>query len=157
MLRPGRVALALALACSLATVAIVQADSGGVKVLDANLASLPQAQVGTTLDGVTAGGLPWNIAHGSAQLFSNGRVHVLVQGLVLGSGANAGRNPIPTGEAIVTCGGAIAATSSPVPYSTSGDATVDQVVSLPSTCLAPAVFFAGVTAAGPRWFAVTGW
>lgn len=155
--RPVRVAVVLSLVLSLAGVAVVQADAGGVKVLDATMVGLPQAQVGTTLDGVPAGGLPWTIAHGSAQLFSNGRLHLLVQGLVLASGANAGKNPFPTGEAIVTCGGTVAATSSPVPYSAAGNAMVDQTVQLPSTCLAPAVFFAGRTAAGARWFAATGW
>ncbi len=155
--RPTRIALALALVLSIGAAAVVQADSGGVKVLDAGLVALPQAQVGTTLSGVTAGGLPWEIAHGSAQLYSNGRLHVQVQGLVLAAGANAGINPIGTAEAIVTCGDAVAATSGVVPYSRQGDATINQTVQLPSQCLAPAVFFAGMTPAGPRWFAVTGW
>jgi hypothetical protein len=43
-----------------------------------------------------------------------------------------------------------------VPYSAEGDAHVSTTVSLPSPCLAPAVFFAGQTGTGPRRFAVTG-
>ena len=43
-----------------------------------------------------------------------------------------------------------------VPFSPEGDAQVNETVTLPATCLAPAVFFAGITGAGPRWFAVTG-
>ena len=43
-----------------------------------------------------------------------------------------------------------------VPYSPDGNAMVDARVALPSPCLAPVVFFAGQTAAGPRWFAVSG-
>jgi hypothetical protein len=84
-------------------------------------------------------------------------LQVTVVGLVLAAGANEGRNPIPTGQALVSCGGAIVAMSSAVPYSPEGDAQVNEQVALPDTCLAPVVFFAGITGAGPRWFAVTGW
>ena len=41
-----------------------------------------------------------------------------------------------------------------VPYSREGDALIDTVVSLPDPCLAPIVFFAGITPNGDRWFAV---
>ena len=43
-----------------------------------------------------------------------------------------------------------------VPCPTDGNAEVDTMVSLPASCLAPVIFFAGDTRAGPRWFAVTG-
>ena len=47
--------------------------------------------------------------------------------------------------------------SDAVPYSPEGDAEVETVVSRRrASCLAPVVFFAGNTGAGPRWFAVTG-
>ena len=132
--------------------------AGGVKVLDARFVALPAAEVNQTLFGVQAGGLPWRIDHGSAQLFADGRLHVEVQGLVLASGGLAGTNPIPHGQAIVTCAGMPAASSAVVPFSMSGDATVNATISLPAHCLGPAVFFAGVPAPGvQRWFAVSGW
>ena len=75
----------------------------------------------------------------------------------IGAGGAAGTNPIPTGVGIVTCAdGATRITTDPVPYSMAGDADVDARITLPATCLAPNVFFAGVTGAGPRWFAVNG-
>jgi hypothetical protein len=40
-----------------------------------------------------------------------------------------------------------------VPFSDQGNATVNAVVTLPSPCLAPAVFFTNTSG---RWFAVTG-
>ena len=84
-------------------------------------------------------------------------LHFEVEHLVLAAGANAGTNPIPTGVAIVACGGgSTLITTAPVPFSPAGDAEVEANVSLPGPCLAPVVFFAGVTGAGPRWFAVTG-
>ena len=44
-----------------------------------------------------------------------------------------------------------------VPFSKTGDAMVNERVDLPSGCVAPTVFFAGIVASGPVWFAVTGW
>ena len=91
-------------------------------------------------------------------LFADGRLHVEVQGLTLLSGVN----PVGTGRAIVTCAstttGVSAAvfSSDPVPFSQAGDAEVNVRATLPTVCLAPAVFFAGITANGDRWFAVTG-
>lgn len=156
-LRLAGVSLA-AIALLGATAYSALADAGGARVVDARLTPLPADQVNQTLFGVKAGGLPWRIDHGFVQLFSNGRLHVEVQGLVLAAGAAEGTNPIPNGQAIVTCAGMPAAMSSVVPFSTGGDAMVDETIALPAHCLGPAVFFAGVPAPGvQRWFAVTGW
>ena len=57
------------------------------------------------------------------------------------------------GHAVVTCGEAKAATTADVPFSMAGYAEVNARVTLPSPCLAPAVFFTNTT---DRWFAVTG-
>jgi hypothetical protein len=87
-------------------------------------------------------------------MFADGRLHVEVEGLVL---ANSGTNPVEEGRAIVTCNDVPVASSAIVPFSPSGDAEVNTRVSLPSPCLAPAVFFVGVLSSGAeRWFAVTG-
>ncbi|HEX5015595.1 MAG TPA: hypothetical protein VFV72_15730 [Candidatus Limnocylindrales bacterium] len=125
--------------------------AGGPKVLDARMAGIPTG--GLVLHGITGGGVPWVIDAGRAKLFADGRLEVEVDGLVL---ATTGTNPIPTGRAIVTCSSAAVASTDAVPFSPTGDALVTARVDLPDTCLAPAVFFAGVTGAGDRWFAVTG-
>lgn len=156
MSRSLRLALLAAVAAALTFSAWVSADPGGAKVLDASLVGLPASATGQTLQGVQAGGLPWRIEMGSARLFADGRLQVEVHGLVLDAGAAAGTNPIPTARAIVTCDGSPVAMSAIVPYSAQGDASIMETLSVPSPCLAPAVFFAGVTAGGPRWFAVTG-
>lgn len=160
--RPGRAARLIATAAAVAaltvsTVGAATADDHR-KVLDSPLTGLPQAMVGQTLFGVVAGGLPWRLEGGRAKLWADGRLVVDVDGLVLAAGGAAGTNPIPNGQAIVTCAGAVAAMSSVVPFSVpDGDAHLSETVSLPSGCLAPAVFFAGVPAPGvARWFAVTG-
>jgi hypothetical protein len=156
MSRSIRAAALGAVVAALAVASTASGGAGGVKVMDASLVAIPQAATGQALEGVVGGGLPWRLELGSARLFADGRLQVAVRGLVLDAGPNAGTNPIPTAEAIVTCGGAPAAMSGIVPYSSSGDATIDETISLPSPCLAPVVFLAGITPAGPRWFAVTG-
>ncbi len=160
MSRPLRIASVLSgtLVLLAATAWSALADGGGQKVLDAQLVGLPADQAGQSLFGVQAGGLPWSIELGNVQLFADGRLHVEIHGLVLAAGAATGTNPIPNGQAIVTCAGAPAAMSSVVPFSSDGDAQVNETVALPAHCLGPAVFFAGVPAPGvDRWFAVTGW
>lgn len=141
-------ALAVVLATSAAT-----ADSG-TKLLDGSMTGIPQG--GLAINGVAGGGIAWMLDRGDARLFSDGRLEVSVRHLVLAAGPLAGTNPIPTGRAIVTCAGAAPILTDTVPYSSDGNAMVETKVSLPSPCLAPAVFFAGQTGNGPRWFAVSG-
>lgn len=157
MARSTRSASILGLVAALLIGGSVAGTSGGAKVLDGSMVGIPASKAGQPFLGATGGGLPWRLDRGEAKLFRDGRLQVTVVGLVLAAGANEGRNPIPTGKALVSCDGAIVAESSAVPYSLEGDAQVNETVALPETCLAPTVFFAGVTGAGPRWFAVTGW
>jgi hypothetical protein len=125
--------------------------AGGPKVLDARMVGIPTN--GLVLHGIAGGGVPWAIDEGRAKLFADGRLQVEVNGLVV---ASSGVNPVATGRAIVTCSSVAVASSAAVPFSPTGDAVVDTTINLPSTCLAPAVFFAGITGQGDRWFAVTG-
>ncbi len=148
MFRTARLALALTLLLALTLGAATAASAGGRKVLDATMTGLPVP--GTVLYGLTGGGAPWIIEDGKAQLFEDGRLHVVVEGLII---PDRGANPVATGKAVVTCGGAFADDTDLVPFSPEGDAIVDTVVSLPSPCQGPAVFF---TNSSNRWFAVTG-
>ncbi len=149
-------ALTGALLASALAVGAVTASGGSSGRLESSMAGIPAGLTGQVLMGVQGGGLPWSLGKGEASLAGDGRLHVEVEGLVLAAGANAGINPIPTGVAIVACDGAVAAQSGPVPFSRAGDAEVDATLILPSPCVAPVIFFAGATGAGPRWFAVTG-
>jgi len=153
------VSLALLAALALGTGAATAAPGHHHKVLDARMTGIPASMAGLTLFGVTGGGLPWSLDRGTAKLFSDGRLEVDVHHLVLAGGPPSifGTNPIPTGQAILTCAGSVAAMSTAVPFSSTGDARVRMQVDLPSSCLGPVVFFAGITGNGPRWFAITGW
>lgn len=156
MTRSLRIALVAGALVALVAAGATGASNGNRKVLDATMAGIPSSLAGQVFMGATGGGLPWRLSSGMAKLWSDGRLKVEVEGLVLAAGANEGRNPIPTGRALVSCEGVVVAMSDPVPYSPEGDAEVESVVALPGSCLAPVVFFAGNTGAGPRWFAVTG-
>jgi hypothetical protein len=151
MSRLFRMALLVGLIGVLVLTTTNAALAGGRKVFRSTMVGIPTA--GLSLFGVPGGGVAWVIDEGSATLTADGRLHVEVEGLVLATNHT---NPIPTGRAIVACGGAAVASTDAVPFSSSGDAEVHATVSLPSPCLAPAVFFAGITAGGDRWFAVTG-
>jgi hypothetical protein len=149
--RSLRFALASAILVVLALGSVATAAASGRKVFDSSMAPIPSGA--PTLFGVSGGGVAWQLDEGQATLTAAGRLHVEVEGLVL---LSSGVNPIPTGVAIVTCSGVVAATTDAVPFSSSGNAEVDATVSLPSPCFAPAVLFAGVTPNGDRWFAATG-
>jgi hypothetical protein len=153
--RPG---LALATTLVLGGLAVTGAAADSQrKLVDSQLVGLPDALKGQTLLGVPAGGLPWRIDAGRARLFADGRLDVQVEGLVLAAGAREGTNPIPNGRAILSCGGSVAAMSAVVPFSATGDAVVTDQITLPSVCVAPTIFFAGVPAPNAvAWFAVTG-
>jgi hypothetical protein len=148
MRRSVRLTLSLAILAALAGGTVATTSAGGPKVLDARMVGVPTASL--VIDGVTGGGLPWVLDDGHAKLFADGRLEVVVEGLVL---VRHGTNPATSGHADVTCNGAPAARTADVPFSPEGDATVIARVTLPVPCLAPAVFF---TNAGGRWFAVTG-
>jgi hypothetical protein len=147
-----RVTLAVAVLAALAIGNVASTTAGGPKVLDARMTGIPAGA--PTVQGMIGGGVPWVIDDGRAKLFADGRLEVQVEGLVL---ASTGTNPIANGRAVVTCNSVAAASSPIVPFSASGDALVTTVVTLPSPCFAPAVFFVGVLPNGAeRWFAVTG-
>jgi hypothetical protein len=151
MSRSLRFALAGALLGALALGTVASTSAGGPKVLDARMTGIPTG--GLVLHGLAGGGAPWILDAGRAKLFADGRLEVEVEGLTLLNGTN----PIDNGRAVVTCGSVAVASSPIVPFSDAGDAIVSTRVALPSTCLAPAVFFSGVLTSGAeRWFAVTG-
>jgi len=154
MMRTLRIAVVLGmLAVALGGVGTATAAPGGNhKVLDADMIGLAVPR--TVIAGVAGAGHAWAIEEGNAKLFSDGRVLVNVEGLVL---TPEGINPVASGRAVVSCnGGATPADivqSDVVPLSIpDGDAHVNQWLDLPSPCLDPVVFF---TSPGGAWFAVT--
>jgi hypothetical protein len=99
----------------------------------------------------------------SGSLKADGKLKIEVEGLVLAAGPNAGKNPISSFRAMVSClqsdgnfdnilSGAFPATTGPASI---GDvnAEIETTVALPQPCIAPIIF---VTSPGGAWFAATG-
>lgn len=121
------------------------------------------------LRGIFGGGFPWVISEGRFQLRANGEFEVEVEGLVIDpSNATAqqkgiaGINPLPFFFATLSCvdntGATTNANTAAVSATSTGNATIDQTISLPASCLAPIVFVRGSatgSSTGP-WFAVSG-
>ncbi len=116
------------------------------------------------LRGINGGGLPWVIEKGQVKIAASGEFQVEVEGLVIDpnnataiKSGLAGKNPLPTFKATLSCldntGAVTNVATEPVPATTTGDAEIDQVVTLPGMCFAPIVF---VQSAGGAWFAVSG-
>lgn len=123
--------------------------------------------VGATnpIRGIAGGGFPWEIREAKGEVHTDGTVMVKVRGLTLAHQdpvppAQQGTNPLPQLKAIVSCqtinAGAPAVVNvetAPAPATTTGDATINGTVALPSPCIAPIVF---VTSPTSSWFAATG-
>ena len=98
---------------------------------------------GPVLFGVPPGGAPWVIDKGDVTVRRDGQVKARLDGLVIPTPPSNGTNPVPEIAATVYCNGAAVGTTSAVPFSTAGDARIDDALAspLPSPCLAPAVLF----------------
>jgi hypothetical protein len=136
-------ALAAASLAAGATTAFADADHGGDHhdrtVLAADIfGSHPDDAV---LFGVKPGGAPWVIRRGEAEVRRDGRVEVRVKGLVIPTPPQNGTNPLPGIAATVFCGGKAVGTTQTVPFSTAGDARIEDRLAtpLPSPCVVPAV------------------
>lgn len=104
---------------------------------------------GLTMGGVNSAGAPWVVSEGQASVSGNGRIHVEVRGLLLGTGAPANlvgtTGPVTMVGATLVCGGsggavvAEAVAVTPSPLSLAGSAEIDQDVTLPAACFGPVV------------------
>ena len=152
--------------------ASVASDQGSTKILKfQTMVGVPRPYTGSTnaIRGVPGGGLPWVVGQAMGKLKANGRVQIEVQGLVLDpndadviAAGLAGKNPVPSFKAIVSCmskdaAGTTATTvnveTALFPASMTGDSEIDGKVNLPKPCIAPIVF---VTSPAGQWFATTG-
>ena len=106
-------------------------------LLDTSLT--PSVPTDLTLQNVTAGSAPWVLKQGVFRLASNGEVQVLLRGLIIPELGTPG--PVTSVDAAIYCADetTAAATTASVPLSERGDATIMTRVSLPKTCLTPAV------------------
>ena len=84
----------------LGTGTVAAAKGGNHKVLDVQLIGLAVQR--TVIAGLTGAGHAWSIDEGNAKLFSDGRLLINVEGLVL---TPEGTNPVGSGTGVVSCNG----------------------------------------------------
>lgn len=100
---------------------------------------------GTMIGGVAAGGLPWVVASGNASLDSSGNLEVKIMGLLLGPGASTLAGTVGSVQMVsasLVCGGSggvVAASTGGVALNASGNAEIESALTLPTSCVAPAV------------------
>lgn len=141
------------------------------KILEFNtMVGLPRPFTGATnaIRGIPGGGLPWVIEFGKGTLNPDGKVDILVKGLVFDPNDQtvidrglAGINTIPNFKAIVSClskdadgyATTVNVSTGLFPADEEGNARIKDTVSLPQPCIAPIIF---VTSPGGAWFASTG-
>jgi hypothetical protein len=130
-----------------------QNDSGGTShghghgqalVLSGALA--PSVPTDASIFGVPPGGASWQLSHGHVRLGQGGDLEINVAGLVL---VTTGSNPLPDLAAAVYCNGGLSATTTPVPFSSQGNAHIHATVTLPAFCPAPAVLLEPATGGAP--------
>jgi hypothetical protein len=120
-------------------------DNGG---FDAQIIG---SSVGQHVAGVPSGGAPWKVAKGEAKISGNGRIDVEVRGLLIASGAAINTvGPVTMVMASLVCGDVVAASTVAVPLSSIGNASIQDMITVPSPCIAPAVLVRiAATTAGP--------
>jgi hypothetical protein len=105
---------------------------------------------GLGIGGVRSGGVPWVVSTGEATISPNGRIHVEVQGLLIGAGAPANlvgtTGPVTMVAATLVCGGTGGTpvlvpdgSVTPSPLNSAGNAQIDQVVTFSPGCFGPEV------------------
>jgi hypothetical protein len=108
--------------------------------------------------GIGGGGVPWVISVGKGELKANGKLEIKVRGLII---PTTGTNPAPSFRGVVSCmiidgtgaPGNLNVSTGDFPATPAGDANIEEVLDLPTSCFAPIIF---VTNSAGRWFAVTG-
>jgi hypothetical protein len=118
--------------------------------------------------GIVGDEAPWRVDHFiKGRLFKNGRLQILVRGLVFADDPLVppdlvGKNDEDNFRGEVSCltedgtGGIVTANVATDGFkaSSSGDAFIDGVLTLPNPCIAPIVFV--MAGSEDKWFAVTG-
>ena len=149
---------------SLSQTATGKNGDGPPKVLEfQSMVGVPRPYTGgnNAIRGIPGGGLPWVLDAAVGELKTDGKIEVAVAGLVLAEGANAGRNPVASFRAVVSCL-SVDAEGAPIvvnlptglfPADSAGNCVIEDQVDLPDPCIAPIVF---VTSPTGSWFAATG-
>ena len=112
--------------------------------------------VGEHVAGIPSGGAPWVVANSAFNVAASGEIQVEIRGLLISSGPFLNTvGPVTMVSASLVCNDVVSATTSAVPLSSAGDASIHDRVAVPARCIAPALLIrvaaitAGPVANGP--------
>ena len=135
------------LLCSIGLLAL-NAFADDVRVFAGQLVG---SAVGEHVAGVASGGAPWKVAASEFIVTSAGQILVEIRGLLIASGSSVNTvGPVTLVDASLVCGDVVAATTSSVALSSTGNAEIKGTITVPSPCIAPAVLVRiAATTTGP--------
>jgi hypothetical protein len=119
-----------------------------------------------SIRGVLGDELPWSIRKAKGTLSVDGHLVVQIKGLVFSNNPSVppnlrGTNDETSFRALVSCLvengntiGTVNTMTGGFPATTSGDSTIDTVISMPPQCVAPIIFI--MSGSESKWFAITG-
>lgn len=134
-------------------------------LLQSTLTPCPAGGVPTNIGDVNSCGLSWTLTSGRAQLTSDGKIQVKVTGLLVNDlsrvdlvGTTAGVTKV---FATLVCGAngnrAAVASTKLFALAANGDALIQDKISIPPSCIAPAILVRENDFPGKAWLAGTGY
>jgi hypothetical protein len=109
------------------------------------------SMVGEHVAGVPSGGAPWVVASGQFDVTAGGRIQAQIRGLLISSGPAINTvGPVTMVKASLACGDVVVASTAPVNLTTTGNASIRDTVTVPASCIAPALLIQiAATTTGP--------
>ena len=131
-------AVALALMTMTAGPALADGSSGHSILRESLVGSVP-APASPTIADVNPGGAPWVNGRSTVRVREDGRISVVLRGLVIPPPRGTGVNPIAAVVATLACGDMVTDSTEPFALSAAGDGSTRDVISVPRHCDDPAV------------------
>ena len=115
------------------------AGSSGRPLLSAQLVGSMPAPASPVIAGINPGGAPWVNGPSPVRVREDGRIKVIVRGLVIPPPRGTGVNPVPSVVATLVCANMVQDSTEPFALSPAGDGRTSEVISVPVQCEDPAV------------------
>jgi len=116
-----------------------ESGSSGRSLLRAQLVGSMPAPASPTIAGINPGGAPWVNGPSPVRVRADGRIKVVVRGLVIPPPRGTGVNPVPSVVATLLCGGMVQDSTDAFALDMAGNGQVSDVITVPAQCDDPAV------------------
>ncbi len=132
-------ALALAITAFSAAPAFADESGSGGSLLREQLVGSMPAPASQAIAGINPGGAPWVNGPSPVRVREDGRITVVVRGLVIPPPRGTGVNPVASAVATLVCGGMVQDSTEPFALSMAGNGHTSEMISLSRHCDAPTV------------------